>query len=292
MNQCLLRSTTAGSGALLTLLPACMLVVVATAVMSCHYAEAGPVPSPAARWGSRDTITCVAKALTEGAEPSLSPDGHSLAFTRNGTSIWILDIGTSKIRLLRRCGNAHSPIWDPTGTRIAFSGNPGSWDPSHDFAVLKNPGILDSYGIWIINSDGSNLHKLPDGSAYDQYPLWSSDGEWIAWTRDRQQWISDTTGARRQPLTASSARQFDLVSGFAQGAQCSPDGSCLYQSLWAVTAGFTITERREGGKSWTVLITRGNGSVGRLAIAKDQSFVVYDDAEPEDDELISIVRLP
>lgn len=292
MSQDSTRRTSSGSGALLALLPACMLVVLATAVMWCHDAEAGPTQSPAARWGSRDTITCFATALTEGAEPSLSPDGHSLAFTRNGTSIWILDIRTSKVRLLRNCGNAHSPTWDPSGTRIAFSGNPGSWDPSREGALLKDPGILDSYGIWIINSDGSNLHKLPDGNAYDQYPFWSSNGKWIVWTRDKQQWISDTTGAQRQPLTASSARQFDGLSEFASGVQSSPDGSCLYQSLWAVTAGFTITERRKGGRSWTVLVTRGNGSVGKMAIARDQSFVVYDDPEPGDEELLSIVRLP
>jgi len=186
---------------------------------------------------------------------------------------------------LRRCGNAHSPTWDPTGTRVAFSGNPGSWDPSHEWGLLKNPGILDSYGIWIINSDGTNLHKLPEGNADDQYPLWSPDGERIVWTRGKQLWISDTSGAHRRPLTTNPA-----VSEFPQGAQCSPDGSRLYRSLWATTAGFSVTERREGGRSWTVLVTRGNGSVGKMAIAGDESFLIYDDAEPGDDELISIVR--
>ncbi len=292
-----------------------------------------PGTLPPNAWGAPDSISRIARALTNGAEPALSPNGHSMAFTRNGTSVWIMDLGTSKVRLLRNCGNAHSPTWDPSGRRIAFSGNPGTWDQGGwRIDPRLAGGSLDRYGIWIVNLDGTCLHKLSDGDAGDQYPLWSPDGKWIAWTRGKQIWISDTAGVERRALTSQPAREFEFpiswspdgavllyaasdggpdfdlrlvsldgtgqqrdptgaVSGFPQGMRWSPDGAYLYQSLWALTPGLSITEHRTGGKSRTLLLTRGNGSVGRMAIAGDQSFIVYDNAEPEDDELISIVRL-
>lgn len=268
-------------------------------------------------WGVRDSNARKAKSLTPGAEPSLSPDGHSVAFTRNGTSIWIMDLRTLRIRLLGNYGNAHSPTWDPSGRRIAFSGNAGK---------------PDSYGIWIVDRDGMQLHKLPGGDSDDQYPLWSPNGKWIAWSRRRRLWMSDTTGVEKRALTTRPAREFEfplswsgdgsvllyaasdagpdyelrligydgsgqrtdptgIVSGFPGGVQWSPDGDSIYQSLWALTPGLAITEHRAGGKSRTVLVTLGNASVGKLAIAPDQSFIIYDNAEPEGAELISLLRL-
>ncbi len=294
----------------------------------------GPT-SLVAWWGDRDTIFRKATALTAGAEPALSPDGRRVAFIQNATSLWLWDLKTSKATLLRRCGNAHSPTWDPTGRQIAFTGNPGSWDETGTHILpptrVRN---LDSYGIWVIQADGRGLHKLPSGSSEDQedqYPLWSPDGRWIAWTRGKRIWITDTSGVARRPLTAVPASRFEfplswsadggellyaasdgsggseyelrlirpdgtaqrrdptgLVSFFPQGVRWSPDGTWL---LCALPEGVSLIEHRAGGRSRTLMLTSGHPSVGQMAISRDQRIVVYENGDPEGEELLSIIRL-
>jgi Tol biopolymer transport system component len=287
-----------------------------------------PAPSLSAYWGDRDSISRRATSLTEGAEPCLSPDGRLVVFTRNGTSLWIFDLTTKKARLLRNCGNVHSPSWDASGRRVVFDGNPGTFD-STGWGILPPEKVrnLDSYGVWIINADGSRLRKLSDDA---HGPLWSPDGRWIAWTRAGQIWLADSSGTNLRPLSVGPAAGFSVwwsqdgtnllyaapiggsnyelrlvhpdgpvhgpdsigtISDFPQGLRWSPDGEYLFRSLWALVAGISVTENRVNGKSRTLLISRGNGCVGQMSIARDQTFFVYDNADPETDELISIVRL-
>ena len=283
-------------------------------------------------WGDQDTIVRKADSLTTGVEPAMSPDGRRVAFIRNGTSLWLCDLQSSKATQLRRCENAHSPSWDPTGRQIAFTGNPGSWDATgENFLPSEKIGILDSYGIWIIQADGGRLRELPGGSSEDQYPLWSPDGRWIAWTRGKQIWLTDTSGVEQHPLTAAPASQFEfplswspdgvellyaawenpvtpeyelrlirrdgtdqrrdsmsILSEFPQGVCWSPDGKFLLQAQWSAVS---LIERRAGRRSRTLMLTPGSPAVGKMAISRDQSVIVYEDGDPEADELLSIIRL-
>jgi tricorn protease len=59
--------------------------------------------------------------------------------------------------------------------------------------------------IWITNIDGSNPVRLTDHIANDEYPKFSPDGKWIAFTSDRMGnndvWVIPVTGGEPRQLT-------------------------------------------------------------------------------------------
>ena len=97
------------------------------------------------------------------SEPTWSPNGRRLAFTR-GRSIWTINLTTRKQRRVvesRTLGSA--PAWSPGGKYIAYE--------------YRRRG-----GINIVRSDGSGTPRqlTDDGSS----PAWSPDGEKIAYVSD------------------------------------------------------------------------------------------------------------
>ena len=112
--------------------------------------------------------------------PSWSPDGGRLAF---GSEDWWScgDVFTarpdgSELRLVTPyepdrgygCSNYRtSPAWSPDGTQIAFSD------------VFVVPGG-NSFGIGIVNADGSNYRSFRVGGDWASRPTWSPDGTKLA----------------------------------------------------------------------------------------------------------------
>src|SRR5262245_12758365 len=132
-------------------------------------------------------------------EPAWSPDGTRIAFMsfRNdprslvfgpppvpgSTELYVTNVdGTGQVRLTNSPGNEGGPIaidlddndgesipsWSPDGTKIAFASNrDGNWE------------------IYVVNADGSGLHRLTNNSATDLRPRWSPDGTKIAFQTNR-----------------------------------------------------------------------------------------------------------
>jgi hypothetical protein len=67
---------------------------------------------------------------------------------------------------LQRITNGIDPVWSPDGTQIAYT----SWE--------------DPRGVWVVNADGSNAHRLFDWSQ-TRYPSWSPDGQQIVFAREK-----------------------------------------------------------------------------------------------------------
>jgi len=112
--------------------------------------------------------------------PAWSPDGQQIAatmwqsFSRSAPNqIVVMNADGSNKRALTtgtsvgKVFYASDPTWSPDGQRIAFSG----FD-----RVLNGEG-----GLYVMNADGSNLHRLVDSHAYPVpgYPAWSPDGQQI-----------------------------------------------------------------------------------------------------------------
>jgi Tol biopolymer transport system component len=67
---------------------------------------------------------------------------------------------------LQRITNGIDPVWSPDGEQIAFV----RWE--------------EPRGVWVINADGSNAHRVFDWSE-TRYPSWSPDGQEIVFSRTK-----------------------------------------------------------------------------------------------------------
>ena len=117
--------------------------------------------------------------LTDGpsdAQPSWSPDGHRIAFTRQaGTSfrsdVYIMDSdGSNTVRRLAGVATVGAgPTWSPDGKHIAFD-------------CLPNTGSVE---ICVISADGDGTGaNVIERAGYDGAPAWSPDGSRIAFVSD------------------------------------------------------------------------------------------------------------
>jgi dipeptidyl aminopeptidase/acylaminoacyl peptidase len=110
--------------------------------------------------------------------PSWSPDGKTILYQsrplrhrrREFTAVFtIRSDGTGERQLTRNSDYATSPAWSPDGSRIAYS----------------------SGGLWVMNADGSQSHRVTRCCA-DFAPAWSPDAGDLVFVRQE-----DGGGARR-----------------------------------------------------------------------------------------------
>ena len=151
--------------------------------------------------------------------PKWSPDGQRIAFVTgdagdrdvrvaphddsgSATSVPAGDDGQGS--------NEGAPRWDPEGARLAYVSDAGGttdiyvsgvdgqmatritssddgellgdWSPDGQWLVFSRRGEDDKQGLWLRNPAGVNLLQLTDGA--DSDPVWSSDGDAIAFVRD------------------------------------------------------------------------------------------------------------
>jgi len=104
---------------------------------------------------------------------SFSPDGRYFAIAakhRDRDDLVILDV--KKDEEVRRIplplNGLTTPSWSPDGKELAFSGYDG--------------GISD---LFVVNADGSGLHRLTNDKYADLQPSWAPDGKTIAFATDR-----------------------------------------------------------------------------------------------------------
>jgi len=119
------------------------------------------------------------------ADPQISPDGRSIAYTRMGYDIktdrahgtvWLIGVDGKNERPLSSAPISASPRWSPDGTRIAY-------------LARAADGSTQLYMYWTQNGATaaiSNFTESPSGLA------WSPDGRWLGFTMP--------VAAERKPL--------------------------------------------------------------------------------------------
>ena len=155
---------------------------------------------------------------TNDIQPDISPDGQSIAYS-SGTAgardarIVVQDLHSGHSRAITPVlaqGEAFDPSWSPDGRWIAFD----TFDST----------VGSSY-IWLVRSDGHDLHRITDDAADACQPDWGPT-RLIAYAGGCDQlqshlYIRDPFGSSVRQLTS------DPDGGSSQLPAFSPDGSSL-----------------------------------------------------------------
>ena len=88
----------------------------------------------------------------------------------NISDIYLANLDGSKIQPLERPGAEVYPAWSPDGQRLAFS------QTAPDAQMMEFP----PRAIFVMDVNGCHPVQLTDYTYADKFPVWSPDGEWIA----------------------------------------------------------------------------------------------------------------
>ena len=153
--------------------------------------------------------------LTTGRSIALAPNRDLLAFVKGG-KIWSMDLetGNSPRQLIHTRGNCNNIQWSPDGSKIAFVSNRGD----HSFVGIYD---LESGALTYLNPSVDR----------DQAPVWSSNGQQIAYMKVPRQkdWL--IFEAHRSGLPWSSATQIDQGSPSQWVTLVDLGGRCVHLSI-------------------------------------------------------------
>lgn len=137
-----------------------------------------------------DLASGVLRALTTGADPSVSPDGRSVAFWRGegaGAGLYLIDIdGGNERRILVRTEQVRAPAWSPEGAKIVFSHINGErrcrdvgygicMPDVYPYNLMFPLKTTDAWGLARVDRDGGDYQDLT-AVADAKTPDWSALG--------------------------------------------------------------------------------------------------------------------
>jgi TolB protein len=183
-------------------------------------------------------LAAVALALVAAHASGPSHNGL-VAFVRccgTGTGIYTVRANNTGQRLIYRALHDDAPLtpaWSPNGKQIAYV--PG--------APLG--------GLWVMNANGTNRHRIVRGNGDPLFPSWSTDGTKIVFadlatprTHQHDIFVVRTNGTGLRRLTVSPVDETNPV--------WSPDDRAI-----AFRRGFAIWQMRTDGAQQRLLVANG-----------------------------------
>ena len=207
------------------------------------------------------------------ATPAWSPDGGAIAYPV-GDSIVVRSVRDSTRRTLRARPGAHSLVWSPDGTRLAFvSGN-----AQYTFASTAF-GNLSPSSIWTVALDGGPPTPIVQGTGVAVSPVWMPDGRGLLYASnaggafDVYQ-VSIDAGAR----PTSAARR--LTTGLnVHGISLSRDGTRIAYSVLNYRSNIYAAPIAESGQTPAAAIQRitdENQTIETADISQDGAWLAFD----------------
>ena len=139
-------------------------------------------------------------------DPRLSPDGNRVVVRRDG-DLWIYELSSGRSSRLTNDGASMMAVWDPTGTRIAYSSSGSS-------------GNIDA---WLTAADGSQAPRaLTKMGGTVHVDSWSPDGRIV--TLHFHGRVADS-GIYMLPMDQEGAAPQRFPGAGTEGADFSPDGT-------------------------------------------------------------------
>jgi dipeptidyl aminopeptidase/acylaminoacyl peptidase len=218
------------------------------------------------------------RKIGTGSYPKISPNGNTLAYL-NGGQVWTASLTDTSVKaqqLFKSRGAQNSIKWNSDGSKLVFV----SSRDDHDFI-----GIYDAVTKSI---------SFPDASAdHDQDPVWSPDGNWIAYIR--------TTNIRADfPFTHKregepwSIRLLNVSTGIAKEMWKADAGKGSVfvddlpvadnKLLWAANNQLIFPWEKDGWvhlyaldieNKKTKRLTAGDGEVENITLSADKQTVYY-----------------
>ena len=139
--------------------------------------RAGELPNPASLPDGGELAVYVvptaggeARKLDDGSGPAVHPSGERLVYVREG-KVWELDLDDPDAEpkpLFGARGSTDNLAWSPDGEQLLFRSNRGT----HSFV-----------GVWQASGENGSIRWLSPSVDRDESPIWSPDGERVAFLR-------------------------------------------------------------------------------------------------------------
>ncbi len=206
--------------------------------------------------------------LRDAEDPSISPDGSTIAFVRADASsrrrIWVAPMSNpvGAIRLTSSTDGMHDhrrPAWSPDGTQLAYE---------------------DMQDLWLIDRAGGPSRRLTTARGRDSHPVWSRDGRWIYFQSLR----SGNMALWRVNVASGNSEMVTIGTGGEGEPSLDRAGTRLAYAAQHDRSPCSLIDLRHGSR----FLLPTEEDVSSPAITSDRSRLIFIAHHPERSDLWSV----